>query len=90
MDFTHTELVGHLDMVGEVMCQIYSGHPIPFEVAESALTILRVVRDDLAAQGGLPTRPLFRDPAYLADCAMRQMTEDGIFDRDHPYSEEGA
>lgn len=91
MDFSHTELVGHLDMVGEVMCQIYSGQAIPLEVAQSAITILRVVRDDLAAQAGLGTKPLFREPAYLAECAMRDMTEEGIFDRDHPYNdEEGA
>lgn len=91
MDFTHTELVGHLDMVGEIMCQLCSGQSMPREVAFSAVTILRIVRDDLAAQGGLGTKPIFREPAYLAECAVRQMTEDGIFDRDHPYNqEEGA
>ena len=88
MNFTHTELVGHLDMVGEVMCQLCSGQRLPREVAFSAVTILRVVRDDLAAQGGLGTKPIFREPSYLAECAMREMAEEGIFNRNNPYNEE--
>jgi hypothetical protein len=93
-NFSHTELVGHLDMVGEVLCQMCNGQPMPLEVASSAITVLRSVRDDLAAKSGLPTRPLFREPAYLAECAMRDLTEAGTFDRNTPYlrynDEEGA
>ena len=89
-DFSHTELVGHLDMVGEVMCQIMNGQPLPLEVAASAVTILRTVRDDLAARGGLPTAPVFRTPAYLAECEIRNMMEEGVFNRDTPFNHEGA
>lgn len=89
-DFSHTELVGHLDMVGEVMCQIMNGQPLPLEVAAASLHILRTVRDDLAARGNLPTAPVFRTPAYLAECEIRHMTEDGVFDRNTPFDHEGA
>jgi hypothetical protein len=89
-DFSHTELVGHLDMVGEVMCQIMNGQPLPLEVAAATLHILRSVRDDLAARGNLPTAPVFRTPAYLAECEIRNMTEDGVFDRNTPFDHEGA
>jgi len=85
MDFSHTELVGHLDMVGEVMCQIMNGQPLPLEVAAASLHILRSVRDDLAARGGLPTAPVFRTPAYLAECEIRNMTQEGVFDREQPF-----
>lgn len=89
-DFSHTELVGHLDMVGEVMCQIMNGQPLPLEVAAASLHILRSVRDDLAARGNLPTAPIFRTPAYLAECEIRNMTAEGVFDRNTPFDHEGA
>jgi len=89
-DFSHTELVGHLDLVGEVMCQIMNGQPLPLEVAASAIHVLRSVRDDLAARGNLPTAPVFRTPAYLAECEIRNMTQDGVFDRNTPFNHEGA
>lgn len=88
MNFSHIELVGHLDMVGEVMCQMCNGQPLPLEVATSALIVLRHVRDDLAAKSNLGTRPMFRDPAYLADCAMRQLADEGVFDRNPSNNQE--
>ena len=86
-NFTDTELVGHLDMVGNLMMMMTAGQSIPLEVQLSALTVLRFVRDDLAARADLPTRSLFRDPSYLADCAMRELTNAGAFDRDLPFDQ---
>ena len=86
-DFSHTELVGHLDLVGEAMTRMVNGEPIPFEVVISTLHVLRSVRDDLAARGNLPTAPIFRTPAYLAECEIRNLTTAGVFDRDVAFDE---
>jgi hypothetical protein len=90
-DFSHTELVGHLDLVGECFCRIMRGEPVPYEVVVSCMTVLRSVRDDIAAKDNLPIAPIFRTPAYLAECEIRNLVTQGIFDRNEPISdEEGA
>ena len=86
-DFSHTELVGHLDLVGECISRMVKGEPMPYEVVISAMTVLRSVRDDLASKGNLPVQSLITSPAYLAECEIRNLTAAGAFDRNTPISE---
>ena len=89
-NFSHLELVGNLDMVGELMCRMSRGEPTPYEVLRAAITVLRSTRDDLAAKSNLPARSLFTDAAYQAAIIVRDMEADGTFDRNPQNDEEGA
>ena len=90
-DFSDLEIVGTLDMIGSVMAQAVRGEKVPGEIILSSMMLLRGIRDDLAARSNLPTRSLFNDPSFLAECEIRRLQDEGIFDRDQPLSdEEGA
>jgi hypothetical protein len=81
LNFSPIELVAHLDMVGQVMCQIDSGMPVPAAVREAALVMLRCVRDDIAATHNIGSESQYTSPEYLAEAACRELAcddEDGL------------
>lgn len=89
-DFSDLEIVAHLDMVGQTFCLLNEGVHTPKAVMEAALVLLRAVRDDVASRANLGTESQYNTPAYLAEAAIRDMTADGVFDRNGENLGEGA
>jgi Mn-containing catalase len=58
------EVVGHIDMIGTLLCMIHNGVTPPQEVLKSAVTVLSATRQSLAAQYGLPSTAVHQTQAY--------------------------
>jgi hypothetical protein len=89
MDMSDIEIVGNLDMIGDIVCQMTEGKHIQPKFVDAAIHLLRLVRDDLAARAGLGVDPLYNTPAFVAELEMRDLVESGIIGP-HERNEKGA
>jgi hypothetical protein len=66
-------LVARLDMAGQVLCQVCSGTPVPENIRDSALRVLRSCRDEIAHAGGITQENAYSHPAFVAEMMLTEM-----------------
>lgn len=79
-DFSPLEQVAQLDMVGSMLSAALTGKPVGLEQMMATMTLLRLVRDDIAVRNNLGAESQYSTAAYQAEVEMRRMMSDGTFD----------
>lgn len=75
LNLAPVELVGNLDMVGQILCQMGAGIAVPPAIVAATIRVLRNTRDDLAEKFDIDGENIFDSPAYAAEVAIRDMTD---------------
>jgi hypothetical protein len=80
------EQVATLDMVGLSLCRMSAeamadeNYQIPHHVLGAVVTLLRVVRDEIASAHDIGSNEQIANPEFLAALAMRDLYTDGLID----------
>ena len=69
-------IVGNLDLVGEVFANVvFYPNSVPDDVQQSAIMMLRSLRDEIAHAHGLSVTSVYSTPAFAADMLMDEIPE---------------
>ena len=75
LNLAPVELVGNLDMVGTILCQLDAGVKVPSVIVMATIRVLRNTRDDLAEKFDITGENIYDSPAYAAETVLRDMAD---------------
>ena len=75
LNLAPVELVGNLDMVGQILCQLDAGVKVPPAIVAATIRVLRNTRDDLAEKFDITGENIYDSPAYAAEAVLRDMAD---------------